>query len=93
MEHSGVIKLIKPGGSDAKEEELYYSINNRHNIIKAWKRKYPTWSVYVVQICPFDGDPVFKESKRRTSKTVIPDSHAPFIRPPAIYDNSKSLYP
>lgn len=87
-QHEGTIKIFdaEDGLIDTK---AYYSKEGRKRTMDLWLSDYPQGSYFLIY--PFARCPeVPKEIKKKHIRVDIKPK--PFSRPPAIYDNAKSLY-
>jgi hypothetical protein len=91
---SGTVKLMSTRNHVIKTE-TYHSQKDIRNTLERWKKLYPDKDVLIINICP--DDPEQPAQSREVVRKNRPQETEPpppaFIRPPAIYDNSKSLYP
>lgn len=87
--HEGVIKImdIEDRIIDCK---AYYSKEGRKSIMNLWEMDYPKGTYFLIYPFARHGDFVPKPVKKRSIRVDIMPK--PFSRPPAVYDNSKSLY-
>lgn len=94
MNYYGIVKLII--GSEEKHSIFYTSREDRASIIARWKKSYgDSFFLYDVQIAPKETFVIkkIKTPNEKRLKFMQEESRQRYIRPPAVYDNQKSLYP
>lgn len=87
MNYRGVVKLIKHGHE--VHSFSYFSREERRIIIERWRHLYKDefWRFHL-HILPV----VIDEQEKRQQGRPKKEAPRPFVRPPAVYDNNRSLY-
>lgn len=87
--HEGTIKIMD-SEDGIIECKAYYSKEGRKSIMKLWEGDYPNGSYFLIYPFARCGELAPKQVKKRFIRVdIVPK---PYSRPPAVYDNAKSLY-
>lgn len=88
----GYIKLLN-SQEFVIDKKSYDRKSSRQRIIDRWEARYPESEGWMIEICPIvDASKVRKDGTNIQKRKLAPIAEPKIQRPPAVYDNHKSLY-